>query len=141
MIIDVNVVLHFTSSSFGLGTYYVPFSLHISPCVSRSTSIPSSCSTVVSCCLCNPIRCRLWFFNSVLVHSPVLRPVVTALMPAVTASHIIDSSNPTPQPRLSHRGRCRIFRLSSVSGTLSKRFYINRCPGRLSTAPKHDISL
>jgi hypothetical protein len=43
-------------------------------------------------------------------------------MPDVTASHIID-----PPSGLSHRGRCRIFRLSSVSGTLSKDFTLTGC--------------
>jgi hypothetical protein len=34
------------------------------------------------------------------------------LPPDVTISHIIDSSAHPPRPGLSHRGRCRIFRLS-----------------------------
>ena len=121
---------------------YITSSMYISSCVLQSTTIHCSYSSVASCCLYNPITCCLEIFHSVLVHSPVLRLVVTELMPDVTASHIIDSSaspHPTPpHPRLSHRGRCRIFRLSFVSQTLSKRFYINRLLAliRVSKAPK-----
>jgi hypothetical protein len=104
-------------------------------CCSPPRLLVPSVALYPATCTCNPITCHSRFFHSVLAHSPVLRFVVIVLMPDVTASHIIDS----PPPRLSHRGRCHVSPVASVSVTLSKRFYINRLLALLRLADARTI--